>query len=1000
MNTKRFIILQCMLCFIISFTSKADIKQTPLPCTVTGVNNNSILLNGTWQFDPQPQNEIEKTNYKPKGGWSTILVPGEYAMQGFAIEHDKPVLYRKIFSIPADFTGKSVILRFDGVYSHARLFVNGSFIREHHGGFTRWESDVTSYIKPGKNNEIKLEVTDRKDDISYASGYAHHPIGGILRDVLIYALPKNHINNIKIATELDKNYINASLNLSLSLQHTKPLKIIFSLHDPKGKEVSLSNPSVHVPVGTDTLSHLMQVSNPEKWDAEHPNLYTLHTSCIEEGKEIYSFTRQIGFREIIIKENQLFVNGKPVKLRGACRHDIHPTLGRTTTAEYDSLDAALFKKSNMNFVRTSHYPPTERFLEYCDKMGLYVECETAICFVDTHRQKNYGPANSQNDPAFTNRYLLQLQEMVTSLRNHASILFWSIGNESVYGTNFQLSYDWIKAADTTRPAIFSYPGTVPAEKKAYDIISMHYPGVEGNLNQYGVQVFNYQTTNYPSVFDEWAHVPCYTYSTLQDDPNIREFWGISLDKMWSNLFESRGGLGGAIWGFIDETFMLPTPKVGTPWWIEYSKTAKPAAYTGNCVGYGEWGIIDVWRREKPEFWGTKKAYSPIRVTETNFPAFTSGEKLLVPVYNRFDHTNLSEVTITYTYKGKKGSIVSPQLAPRKKGVFAIPANTWKKGDEVVIEFFTNKNDLIDTYKITLGTTEKVAELATGNSLQVEETPDRIIIKGDNFSIPFMKETGLIKNAVSKGEVIIAEGPFLNLDLNFNHNTGAEVREKAKNYIVKDSDWKKTAFSYEKKNNQMKVLLSGTYQGVSVNFSILINASGEIDINYETQNEPNGWLRESGIKFHMPSTITQIEWNRNSYWSNYPSGHFGAPKGKTYLYNNNVVKYGEEPRQPWEFDTHNYYYFADAGADCNKPLTQIAKGMKENIYSYVLSSEVNKGKLQIVSPTGELACRLNKHKDEQLVLYINNRWDYPEIAWGDYCKELDVTPCYGKITVRL
>ena len=99
MNTKRFIILQCMLCFIISFTAKADIKQTPLPCTVAGVNNNSILLNGTWQFDPQPQNEIEKTNYKPKGGWSTILVPGECAMQGFAIEHDKPVLYRKIFSI-------------------------------------------------------------------------------------------------------------------------------------------------------------------------------------------------------------------------------------------------------------------------------------------------------------------------------------------------------------------------------------------------------------------------------------------------------------------------------------------------------------------------------------------------------------------------------------------------------------------------------------------------------------------------------------------------------------------------------------------------------------------------------------------------------------------------------------------------------------------------------------------------------------------------------------
>ncbi|MCE5227239.1 MAG: beta-galactosidase, partial [Porphyromonadaceae bacterium] len=390
MRTKRLIILQCLLCFAISFASKAASKQPPLPGAVAGVHNYRLLLNGTWQFDPQPQKSMEKSSYKPKGGWSTIVVPGECAMQGFAIEHDKPVLYRKSFSIPADFAGKQVILRFDGVYSYARLFVNGTFIREHHGGFTRWESDVTTYLKPGKNNEIKLEVTDRKDDISYASGYAHHPIGGILRDVLIYALPKNHIDNFRVETVLDKNYTHASLNVALSLQHTKAMQVKFTLLDPKGKAISLSNSSVEIPFGTDTLTHRMRVSNPEKWDAEHPNLYTLRTSCVENGKEIYSFTRQIGFRDIIIKENQLFVNGQPVKLRGACRHDMHPTLGRTTTAEYDSLDAVLFKKSNMNFVRTSHYPPTERFLEYCDKMGLYVECETAICFVDTHRQKNYG----------------------------------------------------------------------------------------------------------------------------------------------------------------------------------------------------------------------------------------------------------------------------------------------------------------------------------------------------------------------------------------------------------------------------------------------------------------------------------------------------------------------------------------------------------------------------------------------------------------------------------
>ena len=290
----------------------------------------------------------------------------------------------------------------------------------------------------------------------------------------------------------------------------------------------------------------------------------------------------------------MLVNGHQVKLRGACRHDIHPTLGRTTTLELDSLDAVLFKQANMNFVRTSHYPPTERFLEFCDRYGIYVESETAVCFVDTYRQKNYKPGRSQNDLAFAERYLGQCREMVKSLRSHPSILFWSIGNESVYGSNFQLCWDWIKATDTTRPVIFSYPGSA-VEKKAeiFDILSMHYQNVYGNVGQWGMSTHNFQGHGIPALFDEWAHPACYTYATLQTDPNIREFWGKSLDMMWSGLFNAPGGLGGAIWGYVDETFSLPEPKFGTSFWKEFARTAKPLDYQGNCVGYGEWGIVDV-----------------------------------------------------------------------------------------------------------------------------------------------------------------------------------------------------------------------------------------------------------------------------------------------------------------------------------------------------------------------------------------------------------------------
>lgn len=979
---KKILVLLCAL--LLPCVGHAEVVERMLPDAVTGVSKHAIVLNGDWQF-----------RFSPQSKWTSVQVPGELAMQGFAVKHDKPMLYKKQFTLPADYAGQRTILRFDGVYSHARLWVNDTYVREHFGGFTRWEADVTELVKPGKRNEIRVEVTDRIDDPSYGSGYAHHPIGGILRDVTVYALPKAGISNFAAETLLDTLYQDAELRLSYTLSGEAVAR--FTLVDAQGREVALK--SVGKKDGR-VREERFAVSRPAKWDAEHPNLYTLNVSVEDGGKQTYHFSRKIGFRDVKITGNRMFVNGQQVKLRGACRHDIHPTLGRTTTAELDSLDALIFKRTNMNFVRTSHYPPTERFLRHCDEMGLYVECETAVCFVDTYRQKNYAPAASQSDPAFTDRYMSQLQEMVIGFRSHASILFWSVGNECQYGSNFQQSYDWVKQTDTTRPAIFSYPGYVEKGKKAFDILSLHYPGVEGTMNQMGAITTGFQNKDYPSLFDEWAHVPCYTYTTLQDDPNIREFWGISLDKMWSNLFDAPGGLGGAIWGYIDETFMLPQPKVGKPYWIEFARTAKPADFQGNCVGYGEWGVVDVWRREKPEFWGTKKAYSPIRLLQTDVPDFTTGEPLLLPIYNRFDHTNLSEVTIRFKQNDIWHPVPAPDVAPHRKGLLQLPASAWCSGDAVQVEFLTASGALIDAYTVSLGTSLPITPLTPASaSLTIEETAAQVVVKGDDFVIPFDKQTGLIVGATSKGEVVIERGPFLNLDLNVSHKTGAEVREKAANYIVADTDWQKTAFTHRQKGNQVTVLLKGFYKGIALAMSINIQASGEMTFDYQTVGEPNGWLRESGLKFYLPAAFNKLNWVRKGYWSSYPEGDFAGNRGTVSLYNDKVVPYGTDPAQSWNLDTHNYYYFADAGAICNRPLTNIAKGMKENIFSYTLTAG-QQGTLSVVSSSAALACRLNKPVGEQLILYINNRWDYPEIAWGDYCKALDVTPNFGRIMIRL
>ena len=928
-----------------------DEASYPVLQELAGVETPAVLLSGTWQF-----------RYSPDSKWDKIQVPGEPAMQGYAIEHDKPFTYRKSFTVPVDYAGKHTILRFDGVYSHARLFVNGTFVREHHGGFTRWETDVTPFVRPGKKNEIRLEVTDRLDDISYASGYAHHPIGGILRDVTLFALPETCLYDFYAETHLDAAYEDAVLKIGYSSPVAGGAEVAYTLTEPSGRHYLLAQSRFPLEEGGNMNE--LPVKNPLKWDAEHPNLYTLTVTLSKDGKEIGRFDRRIGFRDVKIEKDRMLVNGMPVKLRGACRHDIHPTLGRTTTAELDSLDVILFKRSNMNFVRTSHYPPTERFLEYCDRYGIYVESETAVCFVDTYRQKNYAPGKTQDSAEFTPRYLSQCREMVKSFRSHPSILFWSIGNESVYGTNFQQCWDWVKATDKTRPVIFSYPGSVGEKKPVYDILSMHYQDVNGNLNQWNRSTRGFQGEGIPALFDEWAHPACYTYATLQEDPNIREFWG-----------------------YVDETFMLPEPKVGTAFWKEFARTAKPEDYQGKCVGYGEWGIVDVWRREKPEFWATKKAYSPVRLMTTEVASFLSGQRLLLPLYNRFDHTDLDEIKIRYTYKGVEKELPAPSIAPHQKGLLVIPAEAWEEGELLSICFYTATGELLDAEQVSLGSDYHVrladSEASPVNGvLLVEETAGMMTIKGDGFEIPFSKETGLICNATSKGQVIIEKGPFLHLDINLNHLTGAEVRKSARKFLTSDSDWKKQSLTYTRKEGAVEVALSGFYQDVQTDILIRISPAGEMNVSYVVAGQPNGYLRETGLSFYLPERLDYLQWERKGMWSCYPEGAFAGNTGETSLYNPKQVRYGENPAQPWLADTHNYYYWADAGTNCDRPLTQMAKGMKENIYRYTLSATGGGAGLTVCSSDASLACRTSKRGDGQLMLYINNRWDYPEIAWGN------------------
>ncbi len=557
-------------------------ELVPLPVQVQGVSNPVWSLNGNWKFTLSPHREFWLNRADP-AAWADVSVPGELVMQGFAISRDVEYGYKQSVMIPSDFKGKRIILRFDGVYSYARVWVNGVFERDHHGGFTSWECDITRDVTPGQSAWVTVGVADRSDEISYGSNYAKHYIGGILRDVKLVALPPCHATRFEVETDLDAAYRDATLRVTAAadLHGAQQATVNLLLRDPDGREVNLQPGSMSFAAEGTEARLDVPVSAPKKWDAEHPNLYTLEATLVADGVVVETLARKIGFRKIEVRGNILLVNGQEVKLRGACRHDIHPLRGRSTTPELDERDALLFRDGNLNFVRTSHYPPTEKFLEACDRYGVYVEEETAVCFVNAGW--SVSRQGSQSDPEFLSGYMTQFSEMLERDRSHPSVLMWSLGNESRWGTNIAAEYAYAKRRDTTRPLIFSYPGTVPAGTGGYDIWSEHYPKVDGDL----------KSANLPKLNDEYGHVACYNTDTLKRDPGVRDYWGASIRSFWDNCFASEGCLGGAIWGAIDEVFDLPD----------------------SPVGYGEWGLADGWRRPKPEYWLARKAYSPIHVND-------------------------------------------------------------------------------------------------------------------------------------------------------------------------------------------------------------------------------------------------------------------------------------------------------------------------------------------------------------------------------------------------
>jgi hypothetical protein len=902
----------------------------PLPEKTSKVKNPVQSLNGVWKFNLTPPEEFADASLNDNG-WADIVVPGEPAMQGFKVEHDKQIGYRKEFVVPKEFAGQRIFLRFEGVYSYAKIWINGQFVREHFGGFTSWDCEITDHVTAGEKTLAAVGVVDRTDDISYASGYAHHPIGGILRDVYLYCVPENYIKSLDVETELGSDHKDAILKVSVELDTERKASLQLYLEDPSGKKVNIKSDRLKFTERQRKLSVEINVENPLKWDAEHPNLYTLAVGLKNGWSTKERIIQKIGFREVEVNGNKILVNGKQVHLRGACRHDIHPTLGRTSGRELDLKDVLLAKEANVNFIRTSHYPPSKAFLEYCDEYGIYVEEETAVCFVGTHSGSPYNEAitGSQDSPEFTNRYLSQVSEMVDRDRNHACVIIWSVGNENKYGTNFQKSYDLVKEVDKSRPVMFSYPKTT-GENICYDIESSHYPTWQGDVGASGHQwkLEKFTRLERPVIADEWAHVACYNYNfDIKSDPGVRNFWGVSLKKMWENSYVSNGTAGGAIWGMIDETFQLP----------------------GKCVGYGEWGIYDTWRRKKPEFWLTKKAYSPVRIDESAVYTILNG-KIDVPVKNWFDHTDFDELSIEWQVGSETGKIKMP-LAPGQEGKIAVPVKSLKKDDVVQLRFYNRSAktpQLIDEFELPIGVRKSEPLKQQYPVPKLQQNENEIIVSGDKFQIAFDKKNGSIEKVSCKGQTLIVGGPHLNLEpLRLQAFSPQDVKAEVDGDVV-------------------KVKIKGSYGTVGVSYEISIDGAGVMNVGYSIANPPaDNLYREVGLAFDLVDGVDLLQWQRKGLYSVYPKDHIGRNAGVAMRVSKGKgSNYRKQPDWSWSQDMHDFYY--QGKGHTGYGMTHDFRSAKENIYFASISDSQTGNVLRVESDGKSHAVRMGTAPKDDIV----------------------------------
>ncbi len=511
-----------------------------------------ISLNGRWKFhfaetpEGTPVNFfLENFNDKT---WDTIHVPSNWEMQGYGDplfrnvstpfpadpphvprEYNPTGSYRRTFNIPSSWKGKEVFLRMEKTASASFVWINGKQVGYNEGAQEPAEYDITKYLKTGKNT-IAVNVYKYSDGY-YLEDQDYWRLAGIFDDVWLYATTPTHMFDWHAVTDLDESFKDARLDLSVDVYDYRKAAeanymIRATLYDKNLKPVkTLTSDKFSIPSGDKQVVKLSDnITNPDKWSSEYPNLYTIVFELINpSGKASEVISGKIGFKETEIRHQVFYLNGVPVKLNGINSHMQHPELGHTMNEETIRKDFNILKRFNINCVRTSHYPPVNRYLELADEYGIYIVDETG--------DESHATQYVSNLKEWEGMYRERARKMVLRDRNHPSVLFWSAGNESGEGDNICSVIDEGKKYDTTR--YWMYGGNAFSHK-CEEIIGPRYPKLFNLLTD--VMLVPESVDPRPSFLDEYLAVT--------------GNGGGALDDYWDIFYNHPRSMGGAIWDFV------------------------------------------------------------------------------------------------------------------------------------------------------------------------------------------------------------------------------------------------------------------------------------------------------------------------------------------------------------------------------------------------------------------------------------------------------------------